>query len=208
MIKISCSLEYSFWYASMVSRPNCKSTISLTHILICHNDKTLIFFFFSSIKNAFQPLGMNIRVRAALSRLIFYITIRSDCIKCSKDSLAIISMELMKWNVIFHVDFFRFMIMSGHLFVYTHIPFYYIIVINTDTCVIVIFSFFIILLWESDIWEWFTSSLNKKKEFCIASKQESCFIFFFFFCIQLLNNDLKSLYCHFIHWLWQTLNFK
>ena len=166
----------------------------------------IYWFFFSSIKNAFQPLGMNIRVRAALSRLIFNITIRSDCSKFSKDSLAIISMELMKWNIIFHVDFFfRFMIMSGHLFIYTHIPFYYIIVINTDTCVIVIFSFFYCII----VREWHLRMIYvivkwKKKEFCIASKK----VVSFFFCKQLLNNDLKSLYCHFIHWLWQTLNFK
>ena len=103
----------------------------------------IYWFFFSSIKNAFQPLGMNIRVRAALSRLIFYINIRSDCLNAAKTVW-----QLFRWNswseMLFFTSifFFRFMIMSGHLFVYTHIPFYYIIVINTDTCVIVIFSFF------------------------------------------------------------------
>ena len=129
----------------MVSRPNCKSTISLTHILVCHYDR--LNFFLSSIKNAFQPLGINKRVRATISGLIFYITIRSDCVECNNDSFAIISIiPVKKKNHLSRRNFFCFMIMSGHLFISTNISFYYIIVINADTCVIVIISFFIVLL--------------------------------------------------------------
>ena len=148
---------------------------------------------------------MNIRVRAAISRLIFNITIRSDCIKCSQDSLAIISMELMKWNVIFHVDFFSFYdYVWSFVCIYTHSVLLHNCHQHRHVCHCHFFIFYCIIVREWHLRMIYVIVKWKKKEFCIASKK----VVSFFFCKQLLNNDLKSLYCHFIHWLWQTLNFK